>query len=387
MTVDRRRFLGVAGLGAALTILRPWHPVRVAVPRVPASRTPIAFPPGAIIRTSLRDLDPRELTGVTLFHEHLGDGRSSSSGGPAQSPVQDASWMASELKETAKAGVRCIVAAQSTVPGPETLRYLQALSTRSGVHIVPAGGLLMRSRYPAAVRGASVEQIEEMLVQAADAGRFGAFGEFGLDNGESALAPEELRVFRALGRAQVRTGLPVFTHANYGTGPHVPEDVALRQLDVLEGEGVAPERCAIGHVCCLDDPAAGVATRLARRGAYVGFDRLSRQEQWVSDEARARMIVALLDAGCADRLLFSSDFGGTINTATGERDSYTGPLNARDGGPGYARSLVLFLPKLRKMGVDDETIGRITIDNPRRFLAFVPRAQTRSSPPAARRVR
>jgi predicted metal-dependent phosphotriesterase family hydrolase len=31
------------------------------------------------------------------------------------------------------------------------------------------------------------------------------------------------------------------------------------------------------------------------------------------------------------------------------------------------------MPKLRQTGVKGETIRRITVDNPRRFLAFVPK--------------
>jgi hypothetical protein len=42
--------------------------------------------------------------------------------------------------------------------------------------------------------------------------------------------------------------------------------------------------------------------------------------------------------------------------------------------PGYASTLTVFVPKLRQAGVDESTIHRITVDNPRRFLAFVPRA-------------
>jgi predicted metal-dependent phosphotriesterase family hydrolase len=34
--------------------------------------------------------------------------------------------------------------------------------------------------------------------------------------------------------------------------------------------------------------------------------------------------------------------------------------------------LTVFVPTLRQAGVNDATIRRITIDNPRRFLAFAP---------------
>jgi phosphotriesterase-related protein len=208
----------------------------------------------------------------------------------------------------------------------------------------------------------------------AAAGRLGAFGEFGVANGEADLDPLEKKVFRSAGRAHLRTGLPIFTHNNYSTGPEVPPDIALRQLDQFDAVGVNPAHVAIGHVCCLDDPKAAVAIALAKRGAYVAFDRVTRQQQWVSDEHRLHMIMMFLEAGHIDRLLLSSDYIGRVNTNVGEISVYPGPLHARDGGPGYARPLLLFVPEMRKAGIRDEDIRRITQDNPRQFLAFVPRS-------------
>ena len=62
--------------------------------------------------------------------------------------------------------------------------------------------------------------------------------------------------------------------------------------------------------------------------------------------------------GYTDNLLLSADYNFTARSA------------AR---PGYGSTLTVFVPKLREAGVKDETIRRITIDNPRRFLAFVPK--------------
>ena len=40
---------------------------------------------------------------------------------------------------------------------------------------------------------------------------------------------------------------------------------------------------AIGHVCCLDDPKAEIAIEIARRGVFVGFDRVT-----IPDHPRTR---------------------------------------------------------------------------------------------------
>jgi Phosphotriesterase family len=55
----------------------------------------------------------------------------------------------------------------------------------------------------------------------------------------------------------------------------VPKDAGLRQLDVFESVGVKPQRVAIGHTCCLDDPTADIIKQIAKRGAFVGFDRVT----------------------------------------------------------------------------------------------------------------
>ena len=68
-----------------------------------------------------------------------------------------------------------------------------------------------------------------------------------------------------------------------------------------------PQNICIGHVCCLDDPAADIAIALARRGVYVGFDRVTLNGT-MPDANRVIMAMAMIEAGHADKLLLSSDF-------------------------------------------------------------------------------
>ena len=140
--------------------------------------------------------------------------------------------------------------------------------------------------------------------------------------------------------------------------PSVPREAALRQLDVLEAAGAKPQKIAIGHVCCLDDPTAEVAKRVARRGAFVGFDRVTIQI--LPDSKRVKMILALLEAGYADNLLLSSDFSSPRALK-------------KNGGAGLAQTVTVFGKMLLEAGVKQETLHSILVDNPRRFLAFVPK--------------
>ena len=67
----------------------------------------------------------------------------------------------------------------------------------------------------------------------------------------------------------------------------------------------------------------------------------------------------MIEAAFADKLLFGSDGG-----------AFPDILETK-GGPGYARSRTVFLPKLRQAGVSEEMLRQMTVDDPRRFLAFV----------------
>ena len=158
-------------------------------------------------------------------------------------------------------------------------------------------------------------------------------------------------MLRAVGKAHLATNLPIFTHTANGLE-------AETQLDILESVGVSPDRIVIGHMGGLADPEATVHRALAARGAYVGFDRLGGGPE--ADGGKVPMVQAMLDAGHAERVLLASDFALASDTQL-------------RGGAGYAKTITRFVPMLREAGVDDATIRTLTIDNPLRFMAFVPR--------------
>jgi phosphotriesterase-related protein len=353
--ITRRRALEVLG-GATTAGLVARNPLaRLAAQ--PSTRSAPVFPRGAVIRTLLRDYAPESLSGgPVLFHEHL------SMRYPPQAKehfTDDVAMMVEEVRAAGRDGIACIVDGGH----PDMSRNLDALkriSAESGVPIVASGGYYMQRTYPPDVAAKSVDQIADDLVRDAATQRLGAFGEIGQQGG--VLTDDEKKVFQAVAKAQVRTGLPIFTHNAYtGTRPAavpVPMDAAFRQLDVLEAAGATPEHVAIGHVCCLDDPKAIVAQQLAKRGAFVGFDRVTIPI--VPDQERVVMIMAMVEAGYADRVLVSSDF------------AVAGSLK-KNGGAGLAQAATVFGPMLIKAGMPEQTLHGILVDNPRRFLAFAPR--------------
>jgi predicted metal-dependent phosphotriesterase family hydrolase len=348
--LSRRQAMSLLGAGLGfLSSEKISTALSAASAQAKPGAAPVVFPKGAIIRTILRDLTPDALAnGTTLFHEHL-DGVYSRDTRQLKLPPPSSADIApvvADLKETVKNGVVCIVDGGHPDMGVN-YDHLKQISKETGLHVVASGGYYWQNTYPAEIATMSEDQIAESLVKEAAAGRYGAYGEIGDLPDEADFTPDERKVYRAVGKAHVRNNLPIFTHNNYGTGPNVPREIALRQLDVYEAVGVNPRRIAIGHMDSLGGKNPDIINTLARRGAFVGIDRVRGDAK--ADEDRVGLILAFLEAGHVDHLLLSSD-------------------TRRD----YSR-VARFAKQLQAAGVSEAMLRTIQVDNPRRFLAFVPK--------------
>ena len=359
---SRREAMRILGLGGAGLAAACGRPPETAPPAESAAPAGPSFPDGAIVRTILEDLSPDRLAhGAVLFHEHmsldlpfwdrlLGPENPARERfiGPPDSPyfMQDVEVMASELEAAAREGVAAIVDGGHDDMG-RSVAFLREVSERSGMPVVVSGGYYTDPFHPPDVASRSEDEIAEALAEAAAAERWGAFGEIG---SSAEITPSERKAFSAVGKAHLLTNLPIFTHTANG-------QAAEEQLDLFESLGVPPAHVAIGHLGGLDDPEAAVHRRIAARGAFVGFDRLGGGPD--ADGRKVPMIQALIADGHADRVLLASDFAAAQDIQ-------------RNGGPGYAKTITRFVPMLREAGVTDDEIHAMTVDNPLRFLAFVP---------------
>ena len=333
-----------------------------------------AFPKGAIIRTVLRDYAPEDLAGgATLFHEHMSltpdfmprwnaasfaarkqNGDVPPGANPPQAPpnapgpyfMQDPEVMTEELKTAKSEGLACIVDGGHADMGRD-INFLKQISANSGLPIVAGGGFYSQPFYSKEIETWSEEQIFRALLKQVDTDPIGVFGEIG---SWDYITPTERKVFRAIGKAQVATGLGVFTH----TG--IPGKSAIEQLDLLEDQGVKPDRVVIGHLGNLVDTRVAIQKEICRRGAFIGFDRQGGR----GDVQQVPMVMALLEAGYAASLMFASDLSSAAQIK-------------RNKGEGYAKTYTVFVPKLKAAGASDDVIHTIMVDNPRRFLAFVPK--------------
>ena len=82
---------------------------------------------------------------------------------------------------------------------------------------------------------------------------------------------------------------------------------------------------------------------------------------YLPEAEKAQRFKMLMDAGLEDQVVLSSDLGNTNH------------LKANRG-VGYSSVLLQFVRKLRWAGVDEMSIRRVLVDNPRRLLAHVPKS-------------
>lgn len=298
---------------------------------------------------------PADTLGITQPHEHILlnlewiDARYSLDG-----ILNDPDLALEELRAFAAAGGRSIVDLSNRGMRPDPCA-IRAISERTGINVVLGCGWYRQPYYPAEdlIDRTSTESLAERLVADVEHGLYGTdvrpgiIGEIG--SHKDFVTAQEERVFRAAGRAAVRTGLAVSTHS-------AGSPVGLEHLRILRDEGVDPSRVVIGH----SDSYAFLEYHLAvlRQGAYVQFDNIGYRLPGVAalESKLIPITVELIRQGWAQRLLLSQDV------------CHRSHLKAY-GGNGYDYVLTTFVPRLRAAGVDDEAIQLMLVDNPRRVLS------------------
>lgn len=170
--------------------------------------------------------------------------------------------------------------------------------------------------------------------------------------------------FSAAGIVQKQTGVPVITHTTGATLAH-------EQVDMLTKFGADPKKIAIGHLCDTND--VDYIESVLKKGVYVNFDRLGNSIDLVyngNDHIKMACIVELINRGYVKQLMLGHD---SVTMCTG-LPFYGFNLN-READWGMDLShwhvygmLEYHIPELMKMGVTEEQIEDMLVNNPRRYL-------------------
>jgi len=287
--------------------------------------------------------------GIVLPHEHLlCDMRRVT--GNFDHLVDDAMLAIKEVKQFKDAGGTSVVDVTSWGLGRDP-RTLQHISQETGLHIVMGCGWYRGPFLPERIERANANELAAEIVRdltegADDTGiRAGIIGEIGAD--KDYISPAEERVFRAAARAHNQTGAAITTHAFL-------YPVGLDQLDILQEEGADLRRVIVGH--CDTYLSLDYHEAIVKRGAYVQYDDIGKRYH-CPDERRIAALIELIRRGYVSQILLSSDVCLRSHLH----------LN---GGIGYDHVLAKFLPALREAGVSEEQIEMMTVENPKRVLAF-----------------
>jgi phosphotriesterase-related protein len=334
-------------------------------------KSPLTFPKGAVVRTVLKDVDPQMLaSGATAWHEHLAFSyaspppppRTAGQPPPPRRPLMDTvELVAEELRQAAFDGLSGIVDANASGQSGRTAEQIEFLKQVAAkvpkVQILVAGGPFKDPYAPEVIKQ-SVDELTETMVRESIAQRWSSMGEIGTS---MKMSSDERKVLTAIAKTHVRTGLPIFSHTEH----EGCASCALEQLDLFESQGVDVKHLVIGHLTDIkpgSEPLGQTAKAIAKRGAFLGFDTVGHQMQAsMNPEAgKVRYVLEVLNAGYEDNVMLAADFSQS-------------PQLKANWGNGFSTVLVQFVPKLRYAGVSDATLHKILIDNPLRFMSFVPK--------------
>jgi len=311
-------------------------------------------------RTVLGDVEPAAM-GVTYAHEHLIiDG-----GRPVEmSPdflLADVDRLATELADAAAVGLQTAIDAMPADCGRNPAK-LAELSRRTGVNVVAATGLHHEKFYGPShwsLRASEDELADLFVADVADGIderdyggpivrrtdiRAGIVKVGGSQDGPST---RDLLIFRAAAAAHIRTGVPVHTHCEAGTG-------ALEQIRTLVDAGVPASRISLSHVDKVVD--RGYHRELFGTGAFAVYDQAFR---WGDGENGT---LRLLDWAVAD--------GHAGQVMLGMDAARQGYYRAFGGTPGLAFLLRDFSDELEARGIGPELRRAFFVDNPARAFAF-----------------
>tara|TARA_B100001123_G_scaffold357813_1_gene412236 strand:- start:8803 stop:9774 length:972 start_codon:yes stop_codon:yes gene_type:complete len=314
-----------------------------------------------VINSVTGEINPEDL-GSTLTHEHI----MVASGGIPQTYPEYINRAA-----IVEEGVKLLSAARSegnvqtiidlsTVDLGRDVAMLREVSLGSGVNIIAATGNWRD--IPRVFWNESPDTIASLYSREIEVGIDGTGIKAGIikvaNDVEGVTETAEI-VLRAAARAQIRTDVPISTHTA------ARERVGDQQIAIFEDEGVDLNRVYIGH--SNDSTDIGYLTGLMDKGAWVGLDRypgnpsVAENPNW---EERTETIKKLIDAGYGNRIMVSHDWAVRMFIASpeirAERD-----IRNPDGWLFIYRNV---LPRLRSLGVKEEEIQAIIVDNPRRFF-------------------
>lgn len=292
--------------------------------------------------------------GFTLMHEHI----------ITRSPGLFEAWphlwdrgkeierAVGLLRKAKDAGIDSMIDL-TTIDLGRDVAFVREVAAQSPVNIVMCTGVWRNP--PRYFTPAEADEIADLFVRDIEQGMEGTDIRAGVIKLATEPDVDELneKLLRAGARAHRRTGVPISTHH------FVDTRCGLAQQNVFESEGVDLGRVVIGHSGDSEDDA--YLKSIMDRGSYIGMDRFGI-DRMLSTEKRTDTVARLCKAGYASKMVLSHDANSYMDTIPPDLKAERMP-NWH-----YLHINNDVLPALRQLGVPDDDIRTMTVDNPRRVF-------------------
>lgn len=300
-----------------------------------------------------------EELGRTLIHEHVLVGMPGWNFDLKAPPFVRAEAMSraiDKLQELHSYGCKTIVDPCPMDLGRD-VEFVAEVAQRSGTNIVCATGVYNEAEgIPYTFRSMPREDIIELYVKELTEG----VGDTGIKAGvikiaTGAGAPTEYeeKMIGVAAEVSRLTGKPIISHTDAASLGH-------EQLDIIEAHGGHANCTVVGHSGDRDD--TEYQQSLAKRDCFVGLDRFGI-EMLLSDDLRVRNLMQLVEAGYLDNILISQDHPLCLLGRMGADLSTDMPSWS------ITRIFEYVLPQLDELGLSEQDIERILIDNPQRLFS------------------
>jgi phosphotriesterase-related protein len=292
--------------------------------------------------------------GLVLPHEHIFvDLRGPSVPNYAQAEAVDVIRLMKPYLDAAwSAGVTAFI--DCTPPGVgRNLTILRRVAEITPIRLLTPTGVYREAFTPMAMRNLSANALADIWIRELAESIEGTPVRAGFiklamsDNGPTDI---EIRNLEAAAKASLTTGAVIASHTSNGSIMQV-------ELRVLEKAGLSLDRYIWVHADAEPNPAFHLEA--AKRGAYVEIDAIGTRPDLTT---QLNYTTALIDAGYTDRILLSHDAGWYEPGKPGGRPS--------GGVRGFTALVEDFLPRLRSLGIQEEIIRQITVNNPFQAFAF-----------------
>jgi phosphotriesterase-related protein len=266
-----------------------------------------------------------------------------------------------------KYGITTIIDATTNDVGGRNPKLYKDLAKKTGIHIICSTGLYTEHEgAPAYFKTRQVwygtdisKMISELFIKEITQG----IGKSGVKagvikcgtSGGGKISPYETAVLKAAVVAQKATGVPIITHTEGPAG-------GVEQAELFLAEGANPKKVMIGHVSNSKDTEYHKA--ILAKGVYIGFDRIGL-DIFNPTATIAQNVADLCKQGFANQIMLSHD---TVNVWLGRQIEAPDQVLKALANWRIDHISKNFLPALKALGVTDEQIKTMMVDNPRNLF-------------------